>query len=75
MDWFDDAAVTLAVFLPLLGAVAVAVLPRDRDGLVRGAALTFSGLALASVIVKVRLVSVLPAANCSRNGLRNTLQP
>src|SRR5215216_3966010 len=46
MDWFDDSALTLAVFLPLLGAVAVAVLPRDRDGLVRGAALTFSGLDL-----------------------------
>ena len=46
MEWFDDAALTLAVFLPLLGAVAVAVLPRDRDGLVRGAALTFSALAL-----------------------------
>src|SRR5215216_6209747 len=46
MDWLDDSALTLAVFLPLLGAVAVAVLPRDRDGLVRGAALTFSGLAL-----------------------------
>src|SRR5215212_2493426 len=46
MDWFDDSALTLAVFLPLLGAVAVAVLPRERDGLVRGAALAFSGLAL-----------------------------
>ncbi|HEV3399207.1 MAG TPA: hypothetical protein VG693_07940, partial [Actinomycetes bacterium] len=47
MDWFDDSALTLATFLPLLGAVAVAVLPRERDGLIRGAALTFSLLALA----------------------------
>ncbi len=46
MDWFDDSALTLAVFLPLLGAVAVAVLPRERDGLIRGAALGFTGLAL-----------------------------
>src|SRR4029453_3990121 len=46
VEWFDDSALTLATFLPLLGAVAVAVLPRERDGLVRGAALTFSGLAL-----------------------------
>jgi NADH-quinone oxidoreductase subunit M len=46
VDWFDDSALTLAVFLPLLGAVAVAVLPREREGLVRGAALSFAGLAL-----------------------------
>ena len=46
MEWFDDSALTLAVFLPLLGAVAVAVLPRERDGLIRGAALSFAGLAL-----------------------------
>jgi NADH-quinone oxidoreductase subunit M len=46
VDWFDDSALTLAVFLPLLGAVAVAVLPRERDGLIRGAALSFAALAL-----------------------------
>ncbi|HZA83718.1 MAG TPA: NADH-quinone oxidoreductase subunit M, partial [Actinomycetes bacterium] len=46
MEWFDQSALTLAVFLPLLGAVAVAVLPRQRDGLIRGAALGFSLLAL-----------------------------
>jgi NADH-quinone oxidoreductase subunit M len=46
MAWFDDSALTLAVFLPLLGAVVVAVLPRERDGLIRGAALAFTGLAL-----------------------------
>ena len=46
MDWFDDSALTLAVFLPLLGAVAVAVLPKERDGLIRGAALSFTALAL-----------------------------
>ena len=38
MEWFDNSALTLAVFLPLLGAVAVAVLPREREGLVRWAA-------------------------------------
>ncbi|HZA80804.1 MAG TPA: NADH-quinone oxidoreductase subunit M, partial [Actinomycetes bacterium] len=46
MEWFDDSALTLAVFLPLLGAVVVAVLPRERDGLIRAAALGFAGLAL-----------------------------
>src|SRR4029450_6009802 len=46
MAWFDDSALTLAVFLPLLGAVAVAGLPRGRDGLIKGTALGFTGLAL-----------------------------
>ncbi len=46
MEWFDRSALTLAVFLPLLGAVVVAVLPPRRDRLVRGTALTFSTLAL-----------------------------
>src|SRR5215218_10055314 len=46
MEWFDDSALTLAVFLPLLGAVVVTVLPRGRDGLIRGAALGFTALAL-----------------------------
>src|SRR4029453_17523230 len=36
---------------PLLGAVAVAVLPRERDGLIRGAALAFSALALRVGVV------------------------
>ena len=45
MEWFDRSALTLAVFLPLAGAVAVAVLPRAREGLVRGAALAFALLA------------------------------
>jgi NADH-quinone oxidoreductase subunit M len=46
VEWFDRSALTLAVFLPLAGAVAVAVLPRAREGLVRGAALAFALLAL-----------------------------
>ena len=46
MEWFDSAALTLAVFLPLAGAVAVAVLPKSRDELVGGAALAATLLAL-----------------------------
>jgi NADH-quinone oxidoreductase subunit M len=46
VEWFEDWALTLAVFLPLLGAVAVAVLPRERDGLIRGTAIAFTVLAL-----------------------------
>jgi NADH-quinone oxidoreductase subunit M len=46
VEWFDKAALTLAVFLPLAGAVAVALLPRGRDGLLRGTALAVTLLAL-----------------------------
>ncbi len=46
MEWFDKAALTLAVFLPLAGAVVVALLPRGRDGLLRGSALAVTLLAL-----------------------------
>jgi NADH-quinone oxidoreductase subunit M len=46
VEWFDKAALTLAVFLPLAGAVALALLPRGRDGLLRGTALAVTLLAL-----------------------------
>jgi NADH-quinone oxidoreductase subunit M len=46
VEWFDKAALTLAVFLPLAGAVVVALLPRGRDGLLRGTALAVTLLAL-----------------------------
>jgi NADH-quinone oxidoreductase subunit M len=48
---FDDWAITLAVFLPTVGALVVAVLPRDRDRLVRGMGILFSGVPLAVGIV------------------------
>jgi len=46
VEWFDKAALTLAVFLPLAGAVVVALLPQGRDGLLRGTALAVTLLAL-----------------------------
>jgi NADH-quinone oxidoreductase subunit M len=48
---FDVWAITLAVFLPTVGALVVAVLPRDRDRLVRGMGILFSGIPLAVGIV------------------------
>jgi len=46
VEWFDSSALTLAVFLPLAGVAAVALLPRAYDGLIRGAALAATLLAL-----------------------------
>jgi NADH-quinone oxidoreductase subunit M len=46
VEWFDSSALTLAVFLPLAGVAVVALLPRAYDGLIRGAALAATLLAL-----------------------------
>src|SRR4029450_4194175 len=62
MAWFDDSALTLAVFLPLLGAVAVAVLPRGRDGLIKGTARGFTGRALLVGVGMLARVEYGPAA-------------
>ena len=43
---FDEWAISLAVFLPTVGAFVVAFLPRDRDRLVRWLGVLFSGAAL-----------------------------
>ncbi len=43
---FDEWAISLAVFLPTVGAFVVAFLPRDRDRLVRWLGVVFSGAAL-----------------------------
>jgi NADH-quinone oxidoreductase subunit M len=46
VEWFDSSALTLAVFLPLAGTAVVALLPRAYDGLIRGAALAATLLAV-----------------------------
>src|SRR5438270_13602028 len=43
------------IFSPLLGAIAIALLPRDNPGLIRRAAAVFTGLALVvSLLVWAR---------------------
>src|SRR5437899_4647649 len=43
------------IFIPLLGAVAIALLPRDNPGLIRRAAALFTAIALVvSLVVWVR---------------------
>jgi NADH-quinone oxidoreductase subunit M len=48
---FEDWAISLAVFLPLLGAIVVAFVPGDRDRLVRALGIVFTGLALVVGII------------------------
>ncbi|MGH2695787.1 MAG: proton-conducting transporter membrane subunit, partial [Actinomycetota bacterium] len=44
---FDDWAITLAVFLPTLGALVVVLVPGDRDRLTRGLGILFTAIPLA----------------------------
>ncbi len=46
MKWFDSWALTLAVFLPLLGALVLAAMPAARDRLIRVTGMAFTFLAL-----------------------------
>jgi len=51
VDWFDDWAITLAVFIPAVGALVVALLPKDRDRLIRGMGILLTGVPLVIGIV------------------------
>jgi NADH-quinone oxidoreductase subunit M len=46
VSWFDDWAITLAVFIPTAGALVVAFLPKERDRLVRGLGILFTAVPL-----------------------------
>src|SRR5436190_23165868 len=47
MSGWDQSAVTIATFLPALGALVVAFLPRGADRLARALGIAFTGGALA----------------------------
>jgi NADH-quinone oxidoreductase subunit M len=51
MSGWEKSAVTLAVFLPTLGAVVVTLAPTRNDRLIRGLGILFTGAALAVGIV------------------------
>jgi NADH-quinone oxidoreductase subunit M len=50
MDWFDSWALTLAVFLPLVGTAAVLAIPKEREETIKLAALISSLLTLAVTV-------------------------
>ncbi|MDP9295813.1 MAG: NADH-quinone oxidoreductase subunit M [Actinomycetota bacterium] len=45
MTW-ENSAITIATFLPAVGAVVIALVPKRRDRLVRGLGVAFTGAAL-----------------------------
>jgi NADH-quinone oxidoreductase subunit M len=50
MDWFDSWALTLAVFLPLVGTAVVLAIPKEREETIKLAALISSMLTLAVTV-------------------------
>ena len=42
MDWFDTWAVSLAVFIPTVGAIVIAMVPKEQDRLIRGLGILFT---------------------------------
>jgi NADH-quinone oxidoreductase subunit M len=51
MSGWEKSAITLAVFLPALGAVVIAMVPKEQDRLIRTLGIVFSGAALVVGIV------------------------
>lgn len=46
MEWVRDWGVTLAVFLPAVGAAVIVMTPRGRDGMVKSLSILFTGFPL-----------------------------
>jgi NADH-quinone oxidoreductase subunit M len=46
MSGWERSAVTIATFLPVAGAIVIVLIPRERDRLIRGLGIVFTGAAL-----------------------------
>jgi NADH-quinone oxidoreductase subunit M len=66
MTW-DNSAITITTLLPLVGALAILCVPRDRDRLVRGLGIFVTGLAL------VLATAIALGFDYSRDGLQFVL--
>ena len=51
MSGWEQSAITIATFLPLLGALVIALVPREKEKVVRGLGIVFTGAALIVAIV------------------------
>jgi NADH-quinone oxidoreductase subunit M len=50
MNAWEESAITIATLLPLAGAVVIALVPRDKDRVVRGLGILFSAVAMLVAI-------------------------
>ncbi len=51
MSGWEQSAITIATFLPLAGALVIALVPRDKEKVVRGLGIVFTGAALVIAII------------------------
>ena len=49
MTW-ENSAISITTLLPILGAVVIVLVPRDRERLVRGLGILFTGAALVLAV-------------------------
>ena len=63
MDWFDDWALTLAVFIPLVGMALVMVVPRAQETAVKAVALVAS---LATLAVGIGILADFDYGNTAK---------
>ena len=50
MNVWEESAITIATLLPLLGAVVIALVPREKDRLVRGLGIVFTAAAMVVAV-------------------------
>ena len=69
MDWFEDWALTLAVFIPLVGAVVMLLIPKAEEELIKAVAVVTS---LATLVVGV---GILVDFDYDKSGLQFAPKP
>ena len=55
MTW-ESSAITITTLLPIVGALVIILVPRDRDRMVRGLGILFTGAALVLSRARARRV-------------------
>ncbi|HET9723058.1 MAG TPA: NADH-quinone oxidoreductase subunit M [Actinomycetota bacterium] len=50
MNAWEESAISIATFLPLLGALVIALVPREKDRLVRGLGIVVTGAAMVVAV-------------------------
>jgi NADH-quinone oxidoreductase subunit M len=66
MTW-ESSAITITTLLPILGALVILLVPRDRERMVRGLGILFTGAAL------VLSIAIAMGLDYGRNGLQYEL--
>ena len=63
MDWFDNWALTLAVFIPIVGMVIVLLIPKAEETLIKAVAL------LTTLVTAAVGIGILANFNIDDGGL------